>query len=101
MPFADDAALLDHFDRHKKEFGFSNVKDYERAAEAFMLGPVREPVREGLRTFNGDRVRYDRTTVTLGVVSKTGFIKTFLRPKDKFRHKAYFQWECGIARTEC
>jgi hypothetical protein len=71
--------------------------EYEDAAERFMSGKFKEPVREGFRP-KGDRVRYDRVSGCLGVVSSRGILRTFHRPSANFRHKAYFLWECGTGR---
>lgn len=97
MPFVSKDARLDHFDRHRSEFSFKNDKEYEEAAEKFMSGTVTEPTRQGIRP-RGDRVRYDRVSGCLGVIASSGILRTFHRPSDRFRHKAYFEWECGKGR---
>jgi hypothetical protein len=94
LPFENDVALDLHFFKHKNEFTFASKEEYQAAAEAFMAAPIKPPVRECFRA-NEDRVRFDRTTRFLCIQAKSGWLKTFHRPSEKFIHQAYFKWECG------
>ena len=96
MPFETEFALTFHFSKHKNEFtNCASEQEYQDAADAFMSAPIRSQsaIRECVRS-NEDRVRFDRTTGFFGVQAKSGWLKTFHKPGDRYIFQAYFKWEC-------
>jgi len=71
-------------------------REYERLADSFMTGPLREGALECTR--DGDLVRFDPRTNEFGVLSADGHVETFmvLRPLPSSRQTAlqYFQSNC-------
>ena len=72
--------------------------EYERLADAFMAGPLRDGALECFKR-NRDKVRFDPRTEEFGVASADGVIKTFLvvRPLPGARQTAmqYFRSNCN------
>lgn len=83
-----------HYEKHQNEFEFGDDGAYENAADAFMAGTPRPPIRECFRVA-GDRVRYNRKTGEMAVIAPSGFLKTYHKISEKFLHLGYFKWECG------
>src|SRR5208283_5038134 len=69
-----------HFNEHGADFGASDANEYEQFADRFLSGaaPVGS-VQECTRR-KGDKVRYDPTTQTYGVLDTSGVIRTFYKP---------------------
>jgi hypothetical protein len=77
VPFKHRYDLERHFARHGQEFGTASADEYERLAEAFMRGPLRDGALECSRA-NGDLVRFDPRTDEFGVIATAGHIMTFM-----------------------
>ena len=73
MPFKHRYDRERHFVRHGQQFSVGNADQYERLADQFLIGPVREGALECFRT-NGDRVRFDPRTEEFGVLSRAGYV---------------------------
>ena len=99
MPFENPWIRNFHHEKHKKEFAFATDFQYEAEADKFMAGVPIPPARECHRK-NGDRVRFNRTTKYLAVEAKSGYLKTFHKPSEKYIALGYFSWECGQVRVD-
>jgi filamentous hemagglutinin len=77
--FADNAKLIDHFNRHGADFGATSAAQYERAADGFLSGTRGTGVLEKVRP-NGDIVRYDPATEAFGIIKPDGTIRTYYKP---------------------
>lgn len=95
-PLAFDPYLLsDHFDRHGHQFAAVTEEEYEALAVVFITkilpgspvkcracptcsclayGAIHECV------VRGDRIRFDTRTQEFGVLSASGFIRTYYKP---------------------
>lgn len=97
MPFKHDHALQRHFIRHGEEFQAGTADEYERLADEFLAGPLQVGAMECYRT-SGDLVRFDPTTNEFGVLSKNGYVSTYLIHRSLPGGPTglqYFQYECG------
>jgi pyocin large subunit-like protein len=96
VPFKHRHDLQRHFVRHGEEFGSASADEYERRADAFMIGPLRDGAMECRR--GGDLLRFDPRTAEFGVLAVGGNIRTFMivRPLPSARQTAleYFQSKC-------
>ncbi len=72
--------LANHFARHRSEFAAADAQEYERLADRFISAPVGPNLMECTR-LRGDKVRYDITTEECAVVSASGAIRTYFRPR--------------------
>lgn len=68
-----------HFAEHGADFGASNAVDYEASADLFLGGAAPAGVKE-CRRKQGDKLRYDPTTESYGVVDGNDVIRTFFKP---------------------
>jgi filamentous hemagglutinin len=78
--FATRGQLLEHFYHHGAEFGALTPEEYQALADTFLGGPLPPGVQECHRKRNGDVIRFDPNTQAFGVLSKTGFIRTYFKP---------------------
>jgi hypothetical protein len=96
VPFKHRYDLKRHFVRHGEEFGTKTADEYERLADAFMMGPLRDGALECSR--DGDLVRFDPGTNEFGVLTTDGHIATFMvlrpLPSDPQTPLQYFQSNC-------
>lgn len=75
--FRTSKLLKEHFNKHGKEMGFSNAKEYEAAASAVVANP------DSLHKFekeDNDDVYYLQATDELVIVSTDGYIRTYFNP---------------------
>ena len=97
MPFNNRYLLERHFVRHGEEFGSKTADEYEKQAELFMTGLLREGVLECYRR-NGARVRFDPATDNFGIVTPGGNLLTFMKatplPSDRHTAKQYYELNC-------
>lgn len=97
MPFKHRFDLVRHFARHGEEFRVETADEYERLADEFLTGPLRDGAMECLRS-NGDLVRFDPRTDEFGVRAQAGHISTYLiaRPLPHAGQTSveYFQSNC-------
>lgn len=78
--FATRGQLLEHFYHHGAEFDAATPEEYQSLADAFLGGLPPLGVQECARRRNGDLLRFDPNTQAFGVLSKTGFIRTYFKP---------------------
>ena len=61
VPFKHRHDLERHFVRHGEEFDAETADEYQRRADEFMNGPLRQGALE-CRKINGDLIRFDPST---------------------------------------
>lgn len=97
MPFKHRFDLERHFARHGDELLAKSADEYERLAEAFMMGPVRDGALECFRV-NGDLVRFDPRTNEFGILATAGNVVTFMivkqLPSSQQTPLQYFRSNC-------
>jgi filamentous hemagglutinin len=90
----------DHWYDHQTEFPeIADEVEYERCAVEFLNAPLGPTMVEGVRSSNGDTIRYDRATQNFAVMQDDGMIRTFFRPSRNWHglssNLEYFQNECA------
>lgn len=99
--FKSRVHLLDHFAKHQGRLGFSQVSEYEEAADSFVGKPLPSTAGEFIRPWNGDVVRFDAATDEFGITDRSGFLKTYYRlhpdDHDEPTNMQYFLKEKGKA----
>jgi len=81
-----DVALFDatelriHYAKHHAEFAVATDREYEMLADRFLSGPAHPNLRQCTRR-KGDFVRYDIVTQEYGVLSASGVIRSYFKPK--------------------
>jgi hypothetical protein len=78
--FADSARRVTHYGDHAKDFGAATDIQYEQMADIFLGRKAPVGAFECYR-IGGDLVRYNPATNELGVLSATGIIHTYFKPK--------------------
>jgi DNA-binding GntR family transcriptional regulator len=100
LRFRTRRQLLEHFDRHAAEFASIPVDEteYENRAREFMEKELVDPVQECIRRRDRAKIRWDRLTNELGIVSADGFLQTYhvldWRYHSLSTNRAYFKKEC-------
>jgi hypothetical protein len=96
VPFKHRYDLQRHFVRHGEEFGATTADEYERLADSFMIGPLRDGALECNR--EGDLIRFDPRTKEFGVLATQGHVATFMvltmLPSQRMTALEYFQSNC-------
>ncbi len=101
MPFANADERAMHFERHGHEFGAVDEVQYERMADAFMVGPMTITTRECVRPNRTHRVRLNYVNKHFGVAVVNGEIVLtyYIVPLHKIIRRggiaAVFAYECG------
>lgn len=67
VPFANALELGIHFKKHGYKFGHQTADEYERAADAFMFGPMESNTLQCLRPNGRKRCRMETALVHFGV----------------------------------
>lgn len=75
--FRNKSLLNGHYDKHGREMGFKNAKEYEAAASAVINNPAALYKTE---KEDGDHVFYIEATNEFVVLSKDGYIRTYFKP---------------------
>lgn len=78
--FANNILRLSHYGDHANDFGATTDIQYEYMADVF-LGRSTPIGAYECKRVGGDLVRYDPMTNELGILSMTGFIHTYFKPK--------------------
>jgi hypothetical protein len=78
VPFKQRHQLDRHFIRHGEEFNVRTAEEYERLADAFLLGPLPDGALQCVRPKDGASVRFDPKTAELGMLSKEGDVTTYM-----------------------
>lgn len=75
--FRNKKLLEQHFDKHGKDMGFSNAKEYEKAASSVINNPdaLTKTEKE-----DGDYVFYVEKTNEFVILSTDGYIRTYFLP---------------------
>ena len=83
--FRNKTLLNQHYDKHGKDMGFANAKDYEKAASDVINNPnaLHKTEKE-----DGDFVYYIRETNEFVVLSTDGYIRTYFLPDSGY---SYYQ----------
>ncbi len=87
----------DHFAAHGARLGVTTEQEYEILADA-IFGPPSSAVRQFVRSWNSDLVRYDEGREVFAILDRDRFIKTCYRPDPLIHGEAtnldyYFQEE--------
>lgn len=77
LHFRNDKLLVQHFEKHGKDMGFSSKEEYELAASKVATNP--ESLHK-IEKEDGDDVYYLEKTNEFVVVSKDGYIRTYFNP---------------------
>ncbi|MBO5896351.1 MAG: zinc-ribbon domain containing protein [Clostridia bacterium] len=77
--FADNEALVEHFQKHGHEFGYKTKEDYLQGANNVIKNPS---ALHKLEAEDGDDCYYLQATNEFVVVSPDGVIRTYFRPDD-------------------
>ena len=79
LTFYSDKLLMEHYDKHGKEMGFSSPEEYEAAASDVVFN---EDALHKTEKEDGDDVYYLETTNEFVIVSTSGYIRTYFNPDD-------------------
>ena len=85
--FASRQKLVEHYEKHGREFGPITMEQYLRRAQALRDRPAGGPILESLRP-DGVTTRFDRGTGDFVAFNRDGTIRTYFRPSDG---EAYFR----------
>ena len=78
--WADQATLVDHYDRHGKFFGATSQDDYARKAAIFFQESQRNKYHTKIDKRDGTIRVYDPVTNTFASYTSAGLTKTFYKP---------------------
>jgi filamentous hemagglutinin len=69
---------MEHYTSHVEEFGVKGMgaAEYQERADEFLGAQKPQGVLECVRR-NGDRVRFNPATDEFGILSESGFIRTY------------------------
>ncbi len=103
MPFKHRFARDHHFERHGEEVSAKTADEYEKLADAFMTGPLRQGMRHCVRLRDGALIRFDPATSEYGVQNADGNINTFMLlvipPTSTDTPAQYFERDCKKGRA--
>jgi len=85
--FASRQKLVEHYEKHGREFGPITLEQYLRKAQELRDRPAGGPILESLRP-DGVTTRFDRGTGDFVAFNRDGTIRTYFRPSDG---EAYFR----------
>ena len=83
LRFRNNKLLMQHYEKHGKDMGFSSAKEYENAAAAVVSNPDALHKRE---QEDGDDVYYVEDTNEFVVVSTDGYIRTYFLPDSGIKY---------------
>ena len=83
LRFRNSDLLMQHYEKHGKDMGFSSAEDYERAAAAVPSNPN---VMHKTEKDDGDDVYYIRETNEFVIVSTDGYIRTYFLPDSGIKY---------------
>lgn len=75
--FRNKKLLNQHYEKHGIEMGFSNAKEYEKAASAVISNPN---ALHKIEKEDGDDVFYIEATNEFAILSTDGYIRTYFKP---------------------
>jgi pyocin large subunit-like protein len=79
--FASRQKLLDHYQKHGREFGSITLEQYLRAAQELRDRPAGGAILESPRP-DGSVTRFDRQSGDFIAFNRDGVIRTYFRPTD-------------------
>ncbi len=85
--FASHQRLVEHYEKHGREFGAITMEEYLQQAQELRDRPAGGPVLELARS-DGVIVRFDRKSKAFIAFNPNGVIRTYFRPNDG---EAYFK----------
>lgn len=77
--FRKDEYLMEHFEKHGHEFGYTTAEEYLEGANRVIAS---EDVLHKIEAEDGDDVYYLEATNEFVVVSTDGYIRTYFKPND-------------------
>ena len=83
LRFRNSDLLMQHYEKHGKDMGFSSAEEYEKAAAAVPADPS---VLHKTEKDDGDDVYYIKETNEFVVVSTDGYIRTYFLPESGIRY---------------
>ncbi len=83
LHFRNSKLLMQHFEKHGRDMGFSSAEEYEKAAAKAAADPNALHKTE---SDDGDDVYYIEATNEFVVVSTDGFIRTYFLPDSGIRY---------------
>jgi pyocin large subunit-like protein len=85
--FASESRLVEHYEKHRREFGSVTIDEYLQMAQELRDRPADEPVVEAVRS-DGVVTRFDRASGAFLAFNRDRTIRTFFKPNDG---EAYFR----------
>ena len=89
--FASHQKLVDHYQKHGREFGAITMDQYQKRAQEFRDRPAGGAVLENERP-DGTVTRFDRESGDFIAFNKNGIIRTYFRPVDG---EGYYRRQLG------
>ncbi|WP_411280808.1 hypothetical protein [Gemmatimonas sp.] len=86
--FRSNARLVEHFEKHGREFGTVSPEQYLQLAQRLRDAPVSGDIVEVVRSSDGVISRFDRGSGAFLAADADGTIRTFFKPNDG---EAYFR----------
>ena len=83
LKFRSKKLLDQHYEKHGKDMGFANAKDYEAAAAAVVANP--DAVHK-IEKEDGDDIYYLEETNEFVVVSTDGYLRTYFLPDSGIKY---------------
>ena len=83
--FASRQKLVDHYQKHGREFGSITMEQYLRGAQELRDRPSGGPILEAARP-DGSVTRFDRESGDFIAFSRNGVILTYFKPTDGERY---------------
>lgn len=83
LKFRSKKLLDQHYEKHGKDMGFANAKDYEAAAAAVVANP---DALHKIEKEDGDDVYYLEETNEFVVVSTDGYLRTYFLPDSGIKY---------------
>lgn len=77
--FRNDTYLTEHFEKHGKDFDYSNKEEYLAGANRVIAS---DDAMHKLEAEDGDDVYYLEASNEFVIVSTDGFIRTYFKPED-------------------
>ena len=86
--FSSTARLVEHYQKHGREFGSISQAQYLQLAQQLRDSPVGDDIVEVVRQSDGVISRFDRRSGAFLAADADGTIRTFFKPNDG---EAYFR----------
>jgi hypothetical protein len=83
--FRSHELLVEHYEKHGREFGSVSMSEYLQQAQALRDGSAGGVVEEIVRD-DGVTTRFDRRTGAFIAFDRDGVIRTFFKPRDGERY---------------